>query len=975
MKRLRAVLLGLAIAAALVVPAPATVQRAVAVSSGWTTYHYDNARDGNDTGEPSMGGSIQNTWTSSTVDGSIYAEPLVYAGLVYIATENNTIYALNETTGAVVWSHHLATPVAGSSLYCGNIGTVGITGTPVIDSNAQVIYAVGLVVDGSQPSGMKYQLFSLHLGDGTTASNPRDLVFADVDPRAAGERAAIALAGGNVYVPLGGRWGDCSPYHPIVVAAPTSGAAPFEWDGQSGGQDEAGIWAAGGEAVDGGGNVYVVTGNGSSGGSTPCNNGAWDHGNSIVKLNANLQQQDFYAPSDWCSLSASDQDLGGAGPVLLSNGGIFAGGKDGKGYVVNTAGMGQFNGPAGAHIPNCATGDAIFGSFAFDGAHVYVPCDNMGVAALVPDTSNWSYWVLWEDNGGYSAGPPIVAGGYVWSLTQNGGRLHRLDPNTGASTTYCSSGCTVSQPIGGTTRFMTPTADSGRIFIAQTNTVRELNFGNVTPPTNVPGAPAGVQATAGNGYATLSWTAPSYTGSGPITGYRVTPVGGTPRVFNGSATSAVFTGLTDGAAYSFTVAAINAYGTGPDSAPSNPVTPNPPAAGVYVPVTPFRILDTRQCMPCGAPIGPYTTPFGPGTVRNLQITGGNGIPASGVTAVVLNVTAVDTTESGFFTVYADGSNRPNASNVNFVGGQTVANQVQVALGSNGQIDLYNYYGSADMVIDVAGYFKTGGGSAGLLMPLSPVRIMDTRSSGGYTPIGPFSTPFATNQTRPLTIGGGALGGVPACASGVVLNVTATDTTQDGFLTLFPDGAARPNASNVNWSAGQTVPNRVYVKIASNGAVDVYNYNGSTDVIIDVNGYFSDGSGGCSTGNQYYSLPPARIIDTRQCTPCGAPIGPYSSPLTGGATDTVTVAGSGALLPATAGAQAVVANVTATDTTQGSFFTLWPSGNRPNASDLNWVAAQTVPNLCVTELSSGQLQLYNYYGSADAIIDVDGYYAP
>lgn len=935
-------------------PGPIHVQKALAASSGWTTYHYDNARDGNDTGEPSMGGSIQNTWISPTLDGSIYAEPLVYAGLVYVATENNTIYALNESTGSVVWSHHLAAPVPGSSLSCGNISTVGITGTPVIDTGALVIYAIGLTLDSGQPSGMKYQLYTLHLGDGSTAAAPRDLVFADIDPRAAGQRAAIALANGNVYVPFGGRAGDCQPYHPVVVAAPTSGASPFEWDGQDPStQQEAGIWAAGGEAVDGSGNVYVITGNGAVGGSPPCDNAAWDHGNGIIKLNASLQQLDFYAPDDWCSLSAFDQDIGGAGPVLINNGGIFAGGKDGKGYVVNTAAMGQFNGPAGVHIPNCPTGDAIFGSFAFDGTHVYVPCDNMGVAALTPSVSTGSYSLAWEDNGGYSAGPPILAGGFVWSLTQGGGTLHRLDPSSGSQTTF---------GVGSATRFMTPAADSGRIFIAQTTSIRELNFGNVTPPTNLPAAPTSVQATAGDGYATLSWTAPAYTGSGPITGYRVTPAGGTARVFNGSATSAVFTGLTNGTSYSFTVAAINAYGTGPDSLPSSTVTPATPTAGAYVPVTPFRILDTRQCAPCGAPIGSYTTPFASGTVRTLQITGMGGIPASGVTAAVLNVTATDTTQSGFFTIYPDGSNRPNASNLNFVAGQTVANLVQVAVGSNGQVDLYNHYGNADMVIDVAGYFSTGAGS--LFNAQTPNRVMDTRQCAPCgAPIGPYTTPFASGQTRVLNVG------APTGASGVILNVTATNPTDDGFLTLFPDGSSRPNVSNVNFTAGQTVPNRVYVKLGSGGAVDIYNYFGSTDVVIDVNGYFS------GAGLKYYPLPPARIIDTRQCSACGAPIGPYSAPLGAGGTDAVTVAGSGALLPSTSGAQSVVANVTATDTTQAGYFTLWPSGNRPNTSDLNWIPEETVPNLCVTALSSGQLEVYNYFGSADAIIDINGYYAP
>jgi outer membrane protein assembly factor BamB len=450
-----------------------------ATSSGWTTYHFDNARDGNDTNEPAMGGAVLNNWTSSTLDGSVYAEPLVFSGLVLVATENNTIYALNETDGTERWSTHLAPPVPSGNLSCGNVSpVVGITGTPVIDTNSEVIYTVGLVDDPSGPApNMKYQLFALDLADGKPMSAPRDIVFADLDPKAAGQRAAIGLAGGNVYVPFGGRWGDCTPYHPIVTAAPVGGGPAVEWDGQNPStQGRAGIWATGGEAIDGSGNVYVVTGNGSSASGTPCNNSLYDSGDSIIKLSPALAKLDFYATSDWCALSQSDQDLGGAGPVLLNNGVVFAGGKDGKGYLVSTSSMGHFSGPAGVHIANCPTADAIFGGFAYDGTNVYVPCDSTGIAALAVNTTATppSYSVAWESPSAYSPGPPIVAGGFVWALTQSGSTLHRINPADGTEATFATG--------AGNTRFMTPTADSGRIFVARSNSIREFNFGTVTPP-------------------------------------------------------------------------------------------------------------------------------------------------------------------------------------------------------------------------------------------------------------------------------------------------------------------------------------------------------------------------------------------------------------------------------------------------------------------------------------------------------------
>lgn len=601
------------------------------------------------------------------------------------------------------------------------------------------------------------------------------------------------------------------------------------------------------------------------------------------------------------------------------------------------------DGASGAQAPNGdAYADALLSIFSHEANEAIT--DSFGA---------------WFDSNGYENGDECA---YVYGLESG------------------PAGAFYNQTINGH-HYLTQTEFSNQSYFANSGDPVDNTHGTITAgcvQTRLPTSPSGVTATAGNTYATLTWTPALSAGSSPITGYRVTPSGGSPQTFNGSATSAVFTGLTNGTSYTFTVAAINAIGTGPDSVPSNTVTPATPAAGVYVPVTPFRILDTRQCAPCGAPIGPYSTPFDTGTIRQLQVTGGGGvIPSSGVTAVVLNVTATDTTQSGFFTLYPHGAGRPNSSNVNFVAGQTVPNLVQVAVGASGQVDLYNFYGNADMIIDVAGYFATGGGTNGLFNPLTPTRILDTRNCAPCgAPIGPYSTPFGVGQTRTLQIAGGALGGVPLGASGVVLNVTVTNPTNSGFLTLFPDGASKPNASNVNFVAGQTVPNRVYVKLGSNGYVDIYNFNSTTDVIIDVNGYFSNGSS-TTSGYQYYSLPPARIIDTRQCPACGAPIGAYGTPFTGGQTRTAAVAGTGALLPASANAQAVVANATTTDTTQGGFYTLFPDGTtRPNASDVNWVTGETVPNLSVTKLgSNGQMDVYNYFGNADLIIDVNGYYGP
>jgi hypothetical protein len=488
---------------------------------------------------------------------------------------------------------------------------------------------------------------------------------------------------------------------------------------------------------------------------------------------------------------------------------------------------------------------------------------------------------------------------------------------------------------------MTPSADGGRIFIAQTNTVRELNFAAGTPP----GAPTITSATPGDTYAALAWTAPTSSGSTTITGYRITASNGHAVVYNSTATQQAFPGLTDGTPYTFTVAAENSAGFGPESAPFGPVTPAAPAAAVYHPLTPIRILDTRQ-----------STAFGPSTVRSLKVASANGIPAN-ATSVVVNLAVTNTTANGYFTAYPHGINRPTVSNLNFTAGQTIAVLAQVEVGAFGQIDLYNFAGNADLVVDVAGYFAPPSGAAGLYNPLPPARILDTRPS---TKVG-LPTTFGPNQVQTLQVTGA--GGVPAGASAVVLNVTVGGPTASSYLTLWPSDASRPLASNLNFVAGQVIPNRVYVKLSATGQVSVYNFAGNVDVVVDVAGYFTDGTT-LTTGSSYYGRLPQRVIDTRPATQ----VGPYSSPLGPGGVDVVT---------GPAGAAAVVASVAVTDTTASSYMTLYPADqSRPTTSDLNWTPGVTIANLTVPKLSaSNTFDVYNQQGSVDFVVDVNGYYGP
>jgi len=383
------------------------------------------------------------------------------------------------------------------------------------------------------------------------------------------------------------------------------------------------------------------------------------------------------------------------------------------------------------------------------------------------------------------------------------------------------------------------------------------------------------------------------------------------------------------------------------------------AGGKYNALPPSRILDTRP----GTQVGPYGQAVGPGGSIDVQVAGfpGSGVPASAA-AAVLNVTVTDTTAPSYLTVYPKGAARPTASNLNWTAGSTVPNLVEVALGQGGMITLFNLQGFTDVVIDVEGYVSPPDQSAtldGLFHPVVPVRVLDTRPA---SQVGPYSTPVGPGGVISLNVcPSSAL--VPSDAS-VVLNVTATDTTAASYLTMWPHGALRPVASNLNWAAGQTVPNRVMVKPGAGCVVDIFNLAGSTDVVVDLNGWYNGPNG--DDGTRFTGTVPYRILDTRPATQ----VGPYSQPI--GTNSTILVPLPG--VPA--GATAVVINATVTDGTTSSFLTLWPAGSaRPTASDLNWQAGQTVPNLSVVGLGQGgQIAVYNNAGSVDLVIDVVGYFS-
>ena len=369
----------------------------------------------------------------------------------------------------------------------------------------------------------------------------------------------------------------------------------------------------------------------------------------------------------------------------------------------------------------------------------------------------------------------------------------------------------------------------------------------------------------------------------------------------------------------------------------------------FVPITPTRVLDTREALGM-----PGRSLAGQTSVLTLPASV---VPAS-ATAAVINVAAVAADGDGFVTVWPYGRARPTASNLNTPGpGQTIANLVTAGLGPASTLAFYTSTG-VDLVGDVAGFYVPSEAvAAGRFQPVTPSRLLDTRDAIG---------PVLPDADVTLAVAGH--GGVPtSSASAVLLNVTSTEGTGAGFVTVWPADAAMPVASNLNPErVGETIANQVVVRLPSNGTIKLH-AKVPGQLVVDVVGWFTDGTAAVATRGLFTALSPTRLLDTRQ--------GPGGVDGTGprpAAASTTVVSTSPASIPADA--IAVVANVTATDPLAPGFVTVWAGDvARPLASSLNVdVAGQTIPNQVTTPIKAGQMTLFAQ-PPTHLIVDVGGWY--
>jgi hypothetical protein len=476
-----------------------------------------------------------------------------------------------------------------------------------------------------------------------------------------------------------------------------------------------------------------------------------------------------------------------------------------------------------------------------------------------------------------------------------------------------------------------------------------------TPAPTVPGAPTSVEATAGDGLAQVSWSAPSKNGGLPISGYAVTS---SPASMGCTTTTTACTvsGLANGIPYTFTVTASNSIGAGPPSPPSNAVVSTSPGS-TFVPIAPVRLVDSRIGTGLPAPLQSHVA-------AAFQVTGG--VVPAGATAVSGNLTVTEQTSEGFLYLGPAPVDNPTSSTLNFPVGDDRANAVTVALSHSGSLSVTyaapTLAADAQVLFDVSGYFMPNATGA-TFHALDPARVLDTRSG-----LGGIAGGLASHVARTFALPAGIL---PANATAVTGNLTVTEQTSPGFLYLGPAAVDDPTSSTLNFPVRDDRANAVTVALGTGQTLGV-TYAAPTlgptaQAIFDLTGYFTPGSSGAS----YVAITPARILDTRNGTG-------LASALQSHVDEGFAVAGRGGVA---ANATAVTGNLTVTVQTDIGFLFVGPAPmDNPTSSTLNFPLGDDRANAATVALGSGG-SLYVTYAApvlgptTQAIFDVGGYYVP
>ncbi|MDT0214497.1 fibronectin type III domain-containing protein [Rothia sp. ARF10] len=368
------------------------------------------------------------------------------------------------------------------------------------------------------------------------------------------------------------------------------------------------------------------------------------------------------------------------------------------------------------------------------------------------------------------------------------------------------------------------------------------------------------------------------------------------------------------------------------------VTTTPGTGVAFTPTAPRRILDTRTGL------GAVARPVGPGQTLVVAVPG---LPA-GTTSVTLNLTGLAATAPTFVTAHAAGTSRPTASHLNIGPTETLASFVTVPVSEDGKVALYNSKGTVHLVADLAGHVHPSGTST--LVSEAGTRILDTRYGTG-APDAPVGQGEAVTLSVPRR-----LGQVPTAA---VLNLTVTGATKGTYVTAYPAGTVRPNASSVNVAQGRTVANLVVVPLDPQGRVRLWNAQGSVELVADLVGTYS-----LDSGAGYVPVAPTRLMDTRTLLGGSGAIGATPVSLT---------------LPNTpAEAKAVLLRTTVVSPTARGNLVAHPAITESTGSVLNFVTGQTVGNhvvLPIQNLPTGRTVRFAMSSGVQGhlLVDVAGYY--
>jgi len=384
---------------------------------------------------------------------------------------------------------------------------------------------------------------------------------------------------------------------------------------------------------------------------------------------------------------------------------------------------------------------------------------------------------------------------------------------------------------------------------------------------------------------------------------------------------------------------------------------NAPTVGAalnYVPVTPCRLVDTRT-----APDGPFAGPsITGGTSRNFAIPQNSvcNIPPTAA-AYSLNVAVIPSGPLGFLTLWPAGQTLPVAATLSSSDGRVRSNAAIVPAGTGGAISVYAS-NMTDLVMDIDGYFTTATTELEFY-PVTPCRVVDTRNTSGT-----FGGPsLAGNTSRRFPLQSSSCN-LPSSAQAYSLNLAVVPQVPLGYLTAWPSGQPQPETANLSSVTGTVTASAAIVPAGANGSIEVYASN-STDLIIDVNGYFAPaGTGGLSL----YTLPPCRVLDTRNPSNGAAGTG---QPFSGELDENIQASACGVPV----GAQAYVLNATVVPSTSFGYLTLWPQGTaQPLAATLSALDATVTSNLAIVPTTNGSIGMFAA-NATQLVVDTFGYFGP